>query len=879
MNSGFSDFQDLLNTTTSGEAINAVKTELIALEEEVADNTADITNNTVNISNNSTAISNNLVLINNNTGSINTNAAAISTNTSDISSNATNIASNTSSIATNTAAISSNATNIASNTSSIATNTSQLTFQLNLISDVITLVNDNANNITNHTVLIANNTTAIANNHHDITSNNGSINTNRHDITTNTSSIATNASNIATNTADIAAIDADVSGKLSKSGDTMSGVLNMGGNNITNVGLVDGFDLTTFDSDITSLALNLGTETTRALNAEAALATDIATINLSIPQITTNQADILSNFSNITINAAAIASHGIQIADNVFDISQLDQNKFNVTGGTIYGNIVVNGITCSSLNNLSSTELEYLNGVTSSVQTQLSNKQNVLTNGVDTLTSSEVNQLKNIGTYVISSTDWRGLQYMGNVTYDVNGKFNAKQDTLTNGVQNLTSAEVTQLANIGTYSITSAAWRGAQYLGNVTYDVNTKFNGKQNVLTNGVDTLAAAEVNQLKNIGTYVISSTDWRGLQYMGSVTYDVNGKFNAKQDTLTNGVETLTSSEVNQLKNINTSVISSTDWRGLQYMGSVTYDVNGKFNEKLNLSGGTMTGFLTTQGAHVDGTLFTASGYSGLMPGSIARKQLRIQHPFSTSYGWNIGNQASVSTSSSDMDLYFSVSRGNYGERVAAALWDQSGGTGRINFTGQHRCQPMFEFKDDMVGLIVESTGRYMNFIKEGEECSQITCIQINDSLPMVRLCTEEKSKKVFGVISSEEEKNRNYQVGVFTSFYDKVDGDTRLYINGLGEGAIWVCNANGNLENGDYICAAGVAGYGMRQDSEFLANYTVAKITMACDFDPQLEETKKWVDGVWVMTGEFKPQYEMFELDDGMRVAFVGCTYHCS
>jgi hypothetical protein len=189
------------------------------------------------------------------------------------------------------------------------------------------------------------------------------------------------------------------------------------------------------------------------------------------------------------------------------------------------------------------------------------------------------------------------------------------------------------------------------------------------------------------------------------------------------------------------------------------------------------------------------------------------------------------------------------------------------------------MFEFKDDMVGLIVESTGRYMNFIKEGEECSQITCITINDSLPMVRLCNEEKSKAVFGVISGEEEKNRNYQVGVFASFYDKVDGDERLYINGVGEGAIWVCSKNGNLENGDYICSAGVAGYGMRQDSEFLANYTVAKITMDCDFNPQLEETKKWVDGAWVSTGEFKPQYEMFELDDGMRVAFVGCTYHCS
>ena len=108
--------------------------------------------------------------------------------------------------------------------------------------------------------------------------------------------------------------------------------------------------------------------------------------------------------------------------------------------------------------------------------------------------------------------------------------------------------------------------------------------------------------------------------------------------------------------------------------------------------------------------------------------------------------------------------------------------------------------------------------------------------------------------------------------------MDGDDRLYINGIGEGAIWVCDANGNLENGDYICSW-AQGYGQKQDDDLLHNYTVAKITMDCDFNPQLEETKKWVDGAWLMTGEYKPQYQMIELDDGMRVAFVGCTYHCS
>ena len=49
------------------------------------------------------------------------------------------------------------------------------------------------------------------------------------------------------------------------------------------------------------------------------------------------------------------------------------------------------------------------------------------------------------------------------------------------------------------------------------------------------------------------------------------------------------------------------------------------------------------------------------------------------------------------------------------------------------------------------------------------------------------------------------------------------------------MWVTDINGPLESGDYITTSNIAGYGQRQDSEFLANYTVAKITMDCDFNP--------------------------------------------
>ncbi len=36
-------------------------------------------------------------------------------------------------------------------------------------------------------------------------------------------------------------------------------------------------------------------------------------------------------------------------------------------------------------------------------------------------------------------------------------------------------------------------------------------------------------------------------------------------------------------------------------------------------------------------------------------------------------------------------------------------------------------------------------------------------------------------------------------------------RLILNSVGEGGIWVCSSNGNIENGDYITSSNYLGYG--------------------------------------------------------------------
>ena len=112
------------------------------------------------------------------------------------------------------------------------------------------------------------------------------------------------------------------------------------------------------------------------------------------------------------------------------------------------------------------------------------------------------------------------------------------------------------------------------------------------------------------------------------------------------------------------------------------------------------------------------------------------------------------------------------------------------------------------------------------------------------MVQLTKKSKSKSVFGVISHEENmKERDTSIfSVAQRNLDKEKGDIRYVVNGLGEGAIWVSDMNGPLESGDYITSSDLRGYGMKQDEEQMMNYTVAKITMDCDFESKLEPKLK-------------------------------------
>ncbi|KAJ1465589.1 hypothetical protein T484DRAFT_3636481 [Baffinella frigidus] len=89
---------------------------------------------------------------------------------------------------------------------------------------------------------------------------------------------------------------------------------------------------------------------------------------------------------------------------------------------------------------------------------------------------------------------------------------------------------------------------------------------------------------------------------------------------------------------------------------------------------------------------------------------------------------------------------------------------------------------------------------------------------------------------------DRSREYSQGAFAITSKQDLGYLRLIPNSVGEGAIWVTNYNGILESGDYITTSKIPGWGMKQDDDIMRNYTEAKITMDCDFDPKIKTLEK-------------------------------------
>lgn len=237
-------------------------------------------------------------------------------------------------------------------------------------------------------------------------------------------------------------------------------------------------------------------------------------------------------------------------------------------------------------------------------------------------------------------------------------------------------------------------------------------------------------------------------------------------------------------------------------------------------------------------------------------------------------------------------------------------------MTFTGQHTSllpkNIYIKDLDKYKGYIVISSGTYYDRINNFSKNNKKHCIDIIQSLPFVELTTTKYQKQIYGVISNKYQDliNSPFKPGQYDSKYYEI------HINSLGEGGLLVSNYNGNLENGDYITSSDIPGIGMKQDDDILHNYTVAKITMDCDFNPQyipvqkmkidnnsniiFDENNDFIyENVYDENNNIKYDYEYeikyirlngdiidkktYETDLSSnlpfyKMSFVGYTYHC-
>ncbi|MFM1840984.1 MAG: Micromonas pusilla virus [Bacteroidota bacterium] len=449
-----------------------------------------------------------------------------------------------------------------------------------------------------------------------------------------------------------------------------------------------------------------------------------------------------------------------------------------------------------------------------------------------------------------------------NITVGSGKTLNVSAGTLTLNAGQVTADKV----GGGTFNIGSYSFNGST----VSYD-NIDING------GAIDsTPIGASGQQSGKFTTLSASSTlDVVGKTAVTNLTASIGlsgsqGQFNQLTASLV---------DINGGKIDNTSIGSSIQSTGkfTTLSASSTLQVGGNVNMAGTLDVvGSFTSYIVTGDTIIsNGNIL---GYGDVWANSGTGARLRKGSPSSTYYGLGIKQDANsdggrygitleAAGSTAHWDIY--VNSGNdlrfvYNNSTAyGGYFNNLIDVGALDFTGQHRNISDIDEQintNEHNGLIVVSTGKYIN-------SDMTTKPTINESLPTIKLSSNRNEKAVWGVVSDSEDPNelsREYRIGIFVSVIEKQNqNDNRVIVNSIGEGGIWVCNINGNLENGDYITTCEIPGHGMKQDDDLLHNYTVAKITQDCTFDLN------------------NPNYDCVEFQfsgSTYRKAFVGCTYHC-
>jgi hypothetical protein len=184
------------------------------------------------------------------------------------------------------------------------------------------------------------------------------------------------------------------------------------------------------------------------------------------------------------ITGAATTITGVNLTPSVALISNAD------------GKVAVSTVTTG--------ELSYLGGATSSIQTQLNSKQGTIVGAATSITGSDLT----VNRVVLSNTDGKiavspitsgELDYLDNVTSNIQTQLNNKQNTLVGAVTTITGVDLTAdrviLSNsAGKIAVSPITSGVLSYLTNVTSDIQTQLNAKQNTITGAITSVTGVNL-------------------------------------------------------------------------------------------------------------------------------------------------------------------------------------------------------------------------------------------------------------------------------------------------------------------------------------------------------------------------------------------------
>ncbi len=171
---------------------------------------------------------------------------------------------------------------------------------------------------------------------------------------------------------------------------------------------------------------------------------------------------------------------------------------------------------------------------------------------------------------------------------------------------------------------------------------------------------------------------------------------------------------------------------------------------------------------------------------------------------------------------------SRGVYASGKAYDFYAAGTGANYGPFTGSHEVRISPDSLPLLPGMVVSATGAVA--MRNDEKGAP----SLSSTLPEVSVSTIPNDPAVFGVFIKEASLDEEHWCA------SKAE-DRFGVVNALGEGRVWVCDANGPVRVGDYITTSAVPGYAQRQDDDLLHNYTLGKVIEAVDWSGVTETVR--------------------------------------